>query len=177
MAERGIHTGDDPCKDGGMPISRRLLALVAIAALSLCPGSAPAQNNSFDAYLQYVRAKALGQGISQAAVDSVLRGLQPSQRVIDLDSDNVSSPVRSGFPALAPYLSSHNTASRISAGRQVYQNLGSLGPRVEQRYGVPAPILLAIWGHETSYGAVKGGFDLAQALATLAWEGRRSKPS
>jgi lytic murein transglycosylase len=123
--------------------------------------------------MQYVRAKALGQGIAPAAVDAVLNGLQPSQRVIELDSDNISSPVRSGFPALAPYLASHNTASRIAAGRQVYQSLGSLGTRVEQRYGVPTPILLAIWGHETSYGAVKGGFDLAQALATLAWQGRR----
>jgi membrane-bound lytic murein transglycosylase B len=38
---------------------------------------------------------------------------------------------------------------------------------------VPEPIILAIWGHETSYGAVKGNFDLARSLATLAWEGRR----
>jgi len=38
---------------------------------------------------------------------------------------------------------------------------------------VPEPIVLAIWGHETSYGAVKGNFDLARSLATLAWEGRR----
>jgi len=38
---------------------------------------------------------------------------------------------------------------------------------------VPGDILVAIWGHETAYGAVRGGFDLSQALATLAWEGRR----
>ena len=55
----------------------------------------------------------------------------------------------------------------------MYQQLGSLTTQVQQRYGVPASILVAIWGHETSYGAVQGGFDLAQALATLAWEGRR----
>jgi membrane-bound lytic murein transglycosylase B len=155
-----------------MPISFRSLA-AAFAALTLSSSAAIAQDTSFDAYMQYVRAKARAQGIGQPAVDSVLNGLQPSQRVIALDRDNVSSPVRTGFPALAPYLSSHNTAARIAAGRQAYQNLGPLATRVEQRYGVPAPILLAIWGHETSYGAVKGGFDLAEALATLAWEGRR----
>jgi lytic murein transglycosylase len=55
----------------------------------------------------------------------------------------------------------------------MYQQIGPLARQVEQRYGVPAPILIAIWGHETSYGAVQGGFDLAEALATLAWEGRR----
>jgi len=38
---------------------------------------------------------------------------------------------------------------------------------------VPGEILVAIWGHETAYGNVRGGFDLSQALATLAWEGRR----
>jgi lytic murein transglycosylase len=155
-----------------MPISFRSLA-AAFAALTLSSSAAIAQDTSFDAYMQYVRAKARAQGIGQPAVDSVLNGLQPSPRVIALDRDNVSSPVRTGFPALAPYLSSHNTAARIAAGRQAYQNLGPLARRVEQRYGVPAPILLAIWGHETSYGAVKGGFDLAEALATLAWEGRR----
>lgn len=156
-----------------MPISSRIFAVVALAAVFLSPSAAPAQNASFEAYMQFVRSKALAEGISKPAIDSVLNGLQPSQRVIDLDSDNVSSPVRSGFPALAPYLSSHNTASRIAGGRQVYRQLGPLATRVEQRYGVPAPILIAIWGHETSYGAVKGGFDLAEALATLAWQGRR----
>jgi lytic murein transglycosylase len=156
-----------------MPISRHLLAVAVSAFLLLSGSAAPAQDTSFAAYMQFVRAKALSQGISPAAVDAVLNGLQPNQRVIALDTDNVSSPGRSGFPALAPYLTSHNTAARIAGGRRVYQSLGALGTRVEQRYGVPAPILLAIWGHETSYGAVKGGFDLAPALATLAWEGRR----
>ena len=155
-----------------MPISFRHLA-IAFAALTLSPTAVLAQDTSFDAYMQYVRAKALAQGISRPAIDSVLNGLQPSDRVIALDRDNISSPARSGFPALAPYLTSHNTSARIAAGRQAYQQLGPLATRVEQRYGVPAPILLAIWGHETSYGAVKGGFDLAEALATLAWEGRR----
>lgn len=156
-----------------MPINRRLLAFVAFAALTITGSAAPAQDTSFAAYMQFVRSKALAQGISPRAVDAVLSGLSPNHRVIALDTDNISSPGRSGFPALAPYLTSHNTAARISRGKQVYQALGPLATRVEQRYGVPAPILLAIWGHETSYGAVKGNFDLAEALATLAWEGRR----
>ena len=156
-----------------MPIRSRLAVVTAILGLSFAPVAALAQDMSFAAYLQLVRAKALARGVSQSAVDAVLNGLQPSQRVIDLDQDNMSSPARSGFPALAPYLASHNTPARIAAGRQMYRQLGPLAQRVEQRYGVPAPILLAIWGHETSYGAVQGGFDLPQALATLAWQGRR----
>lgn len=156
-----------------MPIRSRLAAFAAAAVLSLASTAAPAQDTPFDSYLQLVRAKAVAQGISQAAIDTVLGGLQPSERVIALDRDNISSPVQTGFPPLAPYLASHNTAARIAGGRQMYRQLGPLVTQVEQRYGVPAPILLAIWGHETSYGAVQGGFDLAQALATLAWQGRR----
>jgi lytic murein transglycosylase len=44
---------------------------------------------------------------------------------------------------------------------------------IEQKYGVPSEILMAIWGHETNYGGSRGNFDLSRSLATLAWEGRR----
>ena len=47
------------------------------------------------------------------------------------------------------------------------------GCRRSRRYGVDASVLMAIYGHETSYGAVTGSFDLLEALATLAYEGRR----
>src|SRR5690606_18683038 len=93
--------------------------------------------------------------------------------VISLDRGNLSGATQSGFPLLAPYLRDHNSQARIAGGRRAYQRLRPLAAEVEARYGVPEPIVLAIWGHETSYGAVKGDFDLARSLATLAWEGRR----
>jgi lytic murein transglycosylase len=156
-----------------MSFRLRLAALAAFLGLAFAPAAASAQDMPFDSYLQLVAAKARAEGVSEAAIRSVLVGLQPNQRVIDLDRGNTSSPSSSGFPPLAPYLARHNTSARIAGGRRMYQQLGSLTAQVQQRYGVPAPILLAIWGHETSYGAVQGGFDLARSLATLAWEGRR----
>lgn len=151
----------------------RLIAFAAAATLALTSSAVSSQDLSFDAYLQLVAAKARAQGVDERAIGTVLAGLQPSQRVISLDRGNAPSSGEAGFPPLAPYLSSHNTSARIAGGRRMYRELGPLAAQVQQRYGVPAPILLAIWGHETSYGAVQGGFDLAQALATLAWEGRR----
>ena len=50
---------------------------------------------------------------------------------------------------------------------------GGLASQIEREYGVPAEIVVAIWGHETAYGAVMGEFDLPRSLATLAWDGRR----
>jgi lytic murein transglycosylase len=136
---------------------------------------APARNGSFDAYLQQVAGHARAQGMSQSAIDRVLGGLTVNQRVISLDRDNLASPSTNstGFSPLAPYLRTHNTQARIDGGVNALRRLGPMAAEVERTYGVPAEIILAIWGHETAYGAVKGGFDLPQALATLAWEGRR----
>jgi lytic murein transglycosylase len=151
---------------------RFFLGFSALLALTLA-GPACGQQGSFDGYLQQVAAKARSEGVSEATIANMLGDLTPNDRVLALDRDNLSGGTSAGFPPLAPYLADHNTAARINGGRRVYAQLGSLAGQVEARYGVPAPILIAIWGHETSYGAVRGNFDLARALATLAWEGRR----
>ena len=150
------------------------LRCAALAAMLSFATVASAQNASFDSYLETVAVKARAQGVSDNTIRTVLSGLTPNNRVIELDRDNLASGGSvNGFPPLAPYLARHNTSDRIERGRRKYRQLGPLALRVEREYGVPAPILFAIWGHETSYGAVMGGFDLPRALATLAWEGRR----
>jgi membrane-bound lytic murein transglycosylase B len=156
-----------------MFVRRLVSAITLIVGLSFAV-PACGQQSSFDAYMQEVAAKARSEGVSERTISNILFGLTPSDRVIALDRDNVSSGASSStFPPLDPYLRDHNTAARINSGRRVYARLGSLAARVEAQYGVPAPILIAIWGHETSYGAVRGSFDLPRSLATLAWEGRR----
>jgi membrane-bound lytic murein transglycosylase B len=150
------------------------LAALALALLPLGP-AAQAQQPSFSAYLETVAAKARAEGISQATIDRVLGGLTASSRVIELDRQNVSpgAVTSTGFASMAAYLNRHNTQARINGGVAAMRRVGVLANEVERQYGVPAEIVLAIWGHETAYGAVKGSFDLPQALATLAWEGRR----
>jgi len=156
-----------------MSLSRLLSGLCVIVGLTLSV-PACAQDSSFAAYLQQVAARARAEGVSERTINEVLFTLTPNQRVIELDRDNISSGANAGsFPPLAPYLRDHNTDARINAGRRVYAQVRPIAAQVEARYGVPAPILLAIWGHETSYGAVRGSFDLPRSLATLAWEGRR----
>ena len=149
-------------------------ALALLAAAVMMPTACAAQDNSFAGYLQQVGARARAEGVSEATIASAFSGLTPNDRVMALDQDNVSSGGSvSGFPAMAPYIASHNTTARIAGGQRALARLGSVARAVEARYGVPAQILIAIWGHETSYGAVKGNFDLVRSLATLAWEGRR----
>ncbi|GAA5058300.1 lytic murein transglycosylase [Erythrobacter westpacificensis] len=153
---------------------RQVGALATVAVLSAAPASA--QQESFGEYLDIVAQHARSEGVSQATIDRVFTGLTPNDRVLALDRDNVSSggsTTSTGFPSMAGYLARHNTPSRINGGVRKLSEVRSIGYEVERQYGVPAEIVVAIWGHETAYGAVMGSFDLPRSLATLAWEGRR----
>ena len=66
------------------------------------------------------------------------------------------------------------TDQRISAGRQAVAANRALFQRVEQRYGVGPGVIAGIWGLESSFGTGTGDFRVVEALATLAWEGRRT---
>ena len=135
-------------------------------------GDSPARSNEFQAYLQLVAAKARGQGISQQAIDSVLGGLSYNPRVVALDrAQPGSSP--GAPPSFWDYYARHIGAARITSGRNALADNAALVARMEAQYGVPAKLIVAIWGKETFYGRVKGDFDLARSLATLAYEGRR----
>ena len=129
---------------------------------------------SFDQYLQVLIGRSRAEGVSEATIARMTTGLNPSSRVIELDrSQPGSSSTSNRFPPLSTYIARHVDQARISGGQREYRNARSILNGIEREYGVPGEILVAIWGHETAYGRVKGGFDLAQALGTLAWEGRR----
>ncbi len=128
---------------------------------------------SFDAYLQLLMAKARAQGVSESTLARMTAGLEPKRRVIELDQGQPGSSTSSGYAPLSEYIARHVDQARIGPGRREFANASGTLSAIEREYGVPGEILVAIWGHETAYGAVRGGFDLSQALATLAWEGRR----
>lgn len=155
----------------GRPIG---MALAVLAACFAIIGPAAAQDEAgFQAYLQTLRAQAASRGVSQATLDAVMPTLTLNQRVIDLDRAQPGANPNAGVPNFAPYQAQHLTTALIANGRNAYQAERSRLQRIEQQIGVPESIMVAIWGHETSYGRVMGGFDLPRALATLAYEGRR----
>ena len=152
---------------------RKILILASASLLGLPSAPAVAQDMSFDAYLQLLMARARAEGVSEATIQRMTAGLTPNQRVIELDRDQPGSSSGSGYPPLAPYIATHVDNARISGGRREFANWRSRLSAIEGQYGVPGEVIVAIWGHETAYGRVKGGFDLSRSLATLAWEGRR----
>ncbi len=152
-----------------------LPAVLALAAFSAAPAPVAAQVDQeagFQGYLQMLAARARGEGVSERTIAAVTAGLTYNPRVIALDRAQPGGPPGT-TPPLAPYLRDHVDANRINGGRRMRDATADLTARVEREYGVPAKIVLAIWGHETNYGSVKGDFDLPRSLATLAYEGRR----
>jgi lytic murein transglycosylase len=128
----------------------------------------------FAEYKTRLAARARREGIREATIASVMPGLALNSRVISLDRaqpGGVNNP--NAIPPFAPYRRQHVNATLISRGQSRYAANASRLAAIERRFGVEASVLMSIYGHETSYGSVTGGFDLLPALATLAYEGRR----
>lgn len=160
---------------GVCAVFRGFRGFVLAVFLGLATGApASAQDEAgFRAYLDTLAARARAEGVSQRTIDSVIPTLTLNQRVIDLDRAQPEARPNAPIPMFAPYKAQHVDADRIGRGRAAYLRQRSRLQRIEAETGVPESIMVAIWGHETNYGRVMGGFDLPRSLATLAYEGRR----
>jgi len=138
------------------------------------PQAAPAAEfaapeQPFDAWLMDLRSEALARGYPESVVRN-LDGLQPLPRVIAADRSQAELT-----PGFDRYLASRLTRLMISRGQALALSNKSTLNRIEERFSVPREIVLAIWGMETRYGRVTGNTPVLRALATLAWEPRRSE--
>ncbi len=128
--------------------------------------------SDFESWLADYRAAARARGVSAATLDSALTGLTPSPRVIELDraqpGDSGRAPAR-----FDSYLAKRLDSTRIYGGNQTAARMSDRLAAIQARTGVPANIIIGIWGMETNYGRVTGDFDVTRSLATLAWDGRR----
>ena len=132
-----------------------------------------AKEAGFRIYLAQVRQRALREGVTAATLDRVLPSITYNDRVVRLDRQQPEGASDAPIPNFAPYKARHVDASRISRGRAKYAELRPLLKRIEDETGVPEEIMIAIYGHETNYGSVTGNFNAPEALASLAYEGRR----
>ncbi|MGA9583116.1 MAG: lytic murein transglycosylase [Allosphingosinicella sp.] len=161
-----------------MRLSRGIAALALAAAVAPLPSPASAQSglseSGFRAYLPQLEAQARRAGVSPGTIASVFPNLVFSSRTVELDRAQPGGrPGSNANPPFAPYRARHVTPALIAAGQRRYSaNLSRL-QAIGRRYGVTPSVLVAIWGHETSYGAVTGDFDLLNSLASLAYDGRR----
>ena len=139
-----------------------LLALLMLATPAYAAGD-------FSSWLRQLEAEALQKGISRDTVDMALANVRPIPRVIELDRKQPE-----GTMTFAKYRKNVITQDRIDKGRALYRQHRAELDRAATNYGVPAQYIVALWGIETSYGNNTGGFGVIPALATLAYDGRRS---
>ncbi len=154
---------------------RKTLAL-GVAVIAAAPAGSPAiaqDESGFQNYLDVLARQAAQQGVSRRTIDAVIPTLTYNPRVVELDRQQPETSPNARIPAFEPYRRSHVDAARINQGRAAYQRQRPRLQRIEAETGVPESIMVAIWGHETNYGRVMGGFDLPRSLASLAYEGRR----
>lgn len=149
-------------------LTRRLVLASAIPAVLTAPAFA-APGDSFASFLNGVRAEARSAGIRPATLDQAFAGVAPNQKVLERDRHQPEFTL-----TWARYRGLVITDQRISAGRQAVTANRALFVRVEQRYGVGPGVIAGIWGLESSFGTGTGDFRVVEALATLAWEGRRA---
>ncbi len=104
----------------------------------------------------------------QALTHRLLGGAKLNNQVIRLDGNQAE------FAKMPwEYLDGAVSPARVSQGRQKREQARHILSRAESLYGVPASIVSAIWGLESSYGEVMGKTDLVDALSSLAYDGRR----
>jgi membrane-bound lytic murein transglycosylase B len=159
-----------------MSLSRPFLAprRIAVLALALVGLAAPLASATaeepFDAWRARLRAEVLQKGISAATFDNAFKGVTPIAEVIDKDRNQPEFTM-----TYAEYMARVVTPARVATARQKLVDERALLARISARYGVAPRFIVALWGIESNFGTRAGTYPVIGALATLAYDGRRSR--
>jgi membrane-bound lytic murein transglycosylase B len=146
------------------------LLLIPLLCILITPSSTLAQKKkSFEAWLADFKTEAAAKGISQTTLQSTLSKVQYLPKVIELQKNQPEFKF-----TVEEYLIRVASDARVLRGREVLAEQRSLLEKMHERYGVPPHYLVALWGIETDFGRLTGGFPVLDAVATLAYGGSRS---
>ncbi len=156
--------------------SMRGLAIAALAGagmtMAVTAASAAQCGNGpegFGAWLAQFKQEAAAAGIRPAVINAALGDVAYDRRIIGLDRNQKHFRV-----SFEKFIANRVSPGRIAKGRQMMQRHANTLRRIEQQYGVPGEIVVAIWGMETDYGVVRGNIPAFRALSTLAYDCRRA---
>ena len=139
------------------------------ASAQRLPAAKPRLGSGFANWLDGFKARLVAQSRFEADfLDENLNDLKFLPPVIELDRKQPE-----GTLTHAEYLKRVVSQRRITTGIARFQEHRDALAEIEEAYGVPAEVITSLWGIETSYGAITGGFRVIDALASLSYEGRR----
>ena len=149
----------------------RIISAFIIVSVALWGAFSAAANDQPDleTWLVELRQDARDEGISEATLDAALDGVQLIPRVIELDRKQPEFTL-----TFAQYLERVVPVSRQKRARARYDTHRELLAEIGDKYGVQPRFIVALWGIETDFGRVLGGFDVIPALVSLSYDGRRS---
>ncbi|PWE32673.1 lytic murein transglycosylase [Maritimibacter sp. 55A14] len=127
-------------------------------------------NSGFQGWIRSFRPRALAAGVSPSTFARAFDGIHYNTDVISRDRNQSEFTKQ-----IWDYLDSAVSDTRVSNGREAYRRHRSLLREIEARYKVDAHVVTAIWGLESAYGSHKGRTPIVEALATLAYDGRRGR--
>lgn len=145
--------------------------LLTLAILASSQSHAATCGNSaagYEAWKQQFAGEARAKGISANTI-AALMATNYAQATINADRGQ-----RSFGLTLEQFLAKRGANAIVVKGRQLKRSQAALFSSIEQRYGVPPGPLLAIWGMETGFGAVRGNQNMLASIATLSYDCRRS---
>ncbi|TYL95741.1 lytic murein transglycosylase [Bradyrhizobium rifense] len=142
-------------------------------------GSQPihAADAAFTQFIASLWPEAQEAGVSRATFDQQTRGLEPDYKLPDLilpGRPATGAPSQAEFVQVpADYVREGSIANLAGEGQRLLQKYNAALTKIEKSSGVPATVMLAIWGRETDYGRYTLPYDLVRVLATQAYVGRR----
>jgi membrane-bound lytic murein transglycosylase B len=148
-------------------ISRRMLC--ALAAIGPLPALAQSGDPKFAAWLRGVRAEALRAGVDEATAAAALDGIAEIPRVLELARNQPEFKM-----TFERYQELIVSPERVSRGRTLLAENRNAIDRFAAPAGVPASVVVALWGIESNYGTRLGDFDVVPALATLVYNNFRA---
>src|ERR1700740_69151 len=154
------------------------LAFIAAIIAAMC-GSSPARaaDAAFTKFIASLWPEAQAAGVSRATFDRETAGLDPDYKLPALilpGRPATGAPAQAEFVQVpADYIKEAAIARHAAEGQRLMQQYRPALTKIEERFGVPAPIVLAIWGRETDFGRYTLPYDAIRVLATQAYVGRR----
>jgi lytic murein transglycosylase len=153
---------------------RIIVGSLAVGLVSLTADAAA--QPAFQQFIQSLWPQAQQIGVSRATFDAATRGLEPDLSLPDLDiPGRVEKPPAQPEFVQTPgqYVSETSIARFAAQGKKLAAEHRDTLRAIEERYGVPGNVILAIWARETSFGGYKLPHNAVRVLATQAWVGRR----
>ncbi len=141
--------------------------VTAILSIGLC-SSAWANTESFEQYLERLKAQAAEEGISAQTIEQAFRDVQFKPRAVKADRNQPEKK-----QTLDEYLPRAVPDWKVKQAKDLYAKHYAELSQIADRYGVQARFIVALWGVESNFGKFTGNFPVVDALSTMAYEGRR----